>query len=93
MFAMVYLIHFNLPFKHAEHYIGFVENKGNLDARMNHHRTGSGSRLMHAVSKAGIGWEIARLWEDGDRNFERKLKNWKKNKRLCPICKAKKKVT
>lgn len=41
---------------------------------------------MSAVSKAGIEFVIARLWPDGDRNFERHLKNRKDGPRICPIC-------
>jgi hypothetical protein len=29
---------------------------------------------------------LARVWEDGDRKLERKLKNWNNGGRLCPIC-------
>lgn len=82
---MVYLIHFSTHFHHAQHYIGFVE-KGNLKRRMTHHRNGSGANLMKHVSNAGIDWQVARTWKDGDRDFERRLKKCKKPFRFCPIC-------
>lgn len=82
---MVYLIHFDEPFKHARHYIGFCES--NLDQRMEHHRRGDGSCLMRAVTRAGIKWNVVRTWPEGDRNFERSLKNWHKSQDLCPVCK------
>lgn len=89
----VYLLCFDKKFRHAKHYIGFVEKNENLTKRLAHHRKGSGSKLMAAVAKAGIGFCVARIWPDGDRNFERKLKNRKKSSELCPYCIASKKET
>lgn len=83
----VYLIHFDEPYKHALHYIGFVES--NLEARMKRHKDGDGARLLRVLKDAGIGWELVRVWPDGDREFERKLKNNSHSKRHCPVCKAK----
>lgn len=81
---MVYLIHFDKPFKHAQHYIGYTEH---FEERMDCHKHGTGSRLLRAVNKAGIGWKVVRTWE-GDGNLERRLKNWKKASQLCPVCKV-----
>ncbi len=78
----VYLLHFARPFKHAKHYMGFAED---LNARLERHRTGNGSRLMEVITKAGIDFELARTWP-GDRTLERKLKKRKDATRLCPIC-------
>lgn len=83
---MVYLLCFDKKFKHARHYIGFAENQRTFELRMKHHAKGNGSKLMAAVAKAGIGFTVARTWPDGDRNFERKLKNRKEGPRLCPLC-------
>lgn len=76
-------------FGHAKHYIGFVEK--DLDARINKHKSGAGSKLMKAVTNANIGWHVCRVWQEGDRNFERKLKNGAHSSRHCPICNPKKK--
>lgn len=89
----VYLLCFDKKFRHAKHYIGFVQNMEGLPKRLNHHKKGTGSRLMAAVAKAGIAFCVARTWPDGDRNFERKLKNRKKSSELCPHCTAAKKET
>jgi hypothetical protein len=35
----------------------------------------------------GIGFQIVRTWP-GSRSFERKLKNRKNARKLCPICRA-----
>jgi predicted GIY-YIG superfamily endonuclease len=82
---MVYLLHFEKPYCHARHYMGFTDN---LDRRLAEHRNGSGSRLMEVISQAGIGWELARTWPKGDRALERKLKKQKHAWRHCPICRA-----
>lgn len=84
--GIVYLIHFDAPYHHARHYLGFCE-EGNLDSRMDTHLSGSGSKLLRAVTKAGITWRVVKTWS-GDRNFERALKNRKNSSRLCPCCKT-----
>jgi len=85
---MVYLLCFDTKFKHARHYIGYVKKAEGLEPRMEKHRKGTGSKLMAAVSKAGIGFQITRLWSNADQNFERWLKNKKNAKYLCPCCSA-----
>lgn len=80
--TIVYLLHFNIPYKRVSHYIGSTTN---LKERMHNHINGRGSKLMKAVSESGIKITVARTWE-GDRNFERYLKNQKNSKRFCPIC-------
>lgn len=56
-----------------------------MDSRMARHRAGDGAKLIAAITKAGIGFVVARTWA-GDRNFERQLKRRKKSRELCPIC-------
>lgn len=85
---MVYLIHFERKLYHAQHYIGFTDVP--LIDRVERHLAGNGSKLLRAVTKAGIEWEVVRVWQDKDRKFERKLKNQKNSKLLCPICKIEK---
>lgn len=85
---MVYLIHFETPFKHARHYVGFA-HEGNLEKRIEHHRNGTGSRLMRAVTLAGIPWTVVRTWPDGDQYFERRLKNQCSSDTFCPVCNPK----
>jgi hypothetical protein len=84
--SIVYLLHFDEPYKHARHYMGST-TEANLDARLEHHRTGNGSRLMAAVSSAGISWRVVRLWI-GDKNVERQLKNNVRGNtgQYCPEC-------
>ncbi len=81
----VYLIHFEQPFHHAQHYIGWTES--DVEERFKRHFQSGGSKLLRAVKAAGIEFRIVRVWENVDRNFERQLKNRKKAKDLCPCCK------
>ena len=79
----VYLIHFDEKLCHAQHYIGWAKD---VTARCKAHKSGNGSKLMAAVEILGLPWNVVRTWKNQDRNFERKLKNQKNAKRLCPIC-------
>ncbi len=82
----IYLIHFDRPYKHAKHYVGWTTN---LERRMKKHRSGKGARLLRVIQNAGIGWVVAKTWE-GTRKNERKFKKRKDTPRQCPICKANK---
>jgi predicted GIY-YIG superfamily endonuclease len=84
----VYLIHFAEPLRHARHYLGYADN---LEARLHHHKSGSGANLMRVVTRAGIEWEVVRTWEGATRGDERRMKNGRHVPRFCPVCKAEKK--
>lgn len=79
----VYLLHFDVPFRHARHYLGYA-GPGHLDARLAHHHAGTGANLLRHVGAAGITWRLARTWP-GDRNRERRMKQ-RGLARCCPIC-------
>lgn len=81
----VYLLHFDRPFGHATHYLGFAEPHRLID-RLSHHRQGTGANLCRHVAAAGIGWQLARLWEDGSRTRERQIKNQGGKAGVCPLC-------
>lgn len=87
MMAVCYLLHFERPISPkstCQHYIGFANN---LEARVSYHRKGrSGVRLLEVAHERGIGFEVARVWEDGSKQLERQLKNRKNAPQLCPIC-------
>lgn len=80
----IYLIHFDQRFGHAGHYLGWAKN---LEARVAHHRKGTGARLLQVVNQAGIDWNVVKTWQ-GDRHLERRLKNRGGASRLCPACQA-----
>lgn len=80
--GLVYLLHFDRPYRHAKHYTGFTHD---LDARITCHITGNGARLLQVVQTHGIGWQLARTWP-GTRATERALKNQGGASRRCPLC-------
>lgn len=85
----VYLLHFDRPYQHAKHYIGYAKN---VKARVESHRNGtSGARLMSVIREAGIGFVVAKTWAKGTKKFERQLKNRGGASRICPICRKAKK--
>lgn len=89
-FSVVYLIHFDSPYKHARHYLGTTKD---LTHRLTQHSKGTkfgGARLMEVIINAGISWQVSRLWIGGIA-LERQLKRWGNHGRICPICKAERK--
>src|SRR5438046_2129705 len=80
--GVCYLLHFNTPYKHARHYLGWTPK---LDERLNKHGTSAGARLTQVVREAGIGWTLARTWTGG-RARERQLKKQGGRSRMCPLC-------
>lgn len=81
----VYLVCFADRLCHAKHYVGWTKDKS-TDGRLEYHRKKRGSRLLAAVVSAGIAFDVARVWKNADRNFERKIKNRKNATALCPNC-------
>ncbi len=79
----VYLLHFERPYKHARHYTGWAAN---LQARLDHHAAGTGARLLAVVAQAGIGWQLARTWDNATKARERQLKRKGGASRMCPLC-------
>ena len=43
---------------------------------------------MEVVAAAGIGFTVARTWDEGTRDDERRPKNRGGASRVCPICRA-----
>lgn len=83
---MVYLLHLNQPLGHARHYIGWAKDQRTLEARLDHHKTGHGARFTQVCLQRDITWTVAKVFENGDKTFERKLKNRNGASRFCPIC-------
>ena len=80
----VYLLHFEQPvYGRSQHYLGFTTN---LEQRLAMHRSGHGARLTAIARKKGIAWELVYVWEDGDKDLERKLKRLGEFKKYCKIC-------
>jgi len=93
--GLVYLIHFDVlyvPYPGAPrrdcagHYTGRVRGGPRaLARRLAQHGTVHGARLMLAVRKAGITWQLARTWPGGN-DRERQLKRQGGASRRCPLC-------
>jgi predicted GIY-YIG superfamily endonuclease len=81
----VYLIHFDRPYKHAQHYLGSANN---VEERIKQHRNNSGARLLQVINNAGINWTVVSIWKNVGRDFERKLKRCHSGRQLCRICKS-----
>lgn len=82
----IYLLHFDTPFHHAEHYLGSADV---LTHRILDHAKGNGANLMRHVRNAGITFIVVKTWA-GDRKMERRLKNRGGAKRShCPVCRGK----
>lgn len=81
--ATCYLLHFDPPFKHARHYLGFANF---VKKRVAHHRNGTGANLTKHASKAGCKLIVARTWKNATRETERLLKHAGHHSRLCPMC-------
>lgn len=82
LIGTIYLLHFDRPYKHAKHYIGWTRD---LESRLADHRAGSGARLLAVIKAEDIGWTLARTWT-GDRNRERAIKRQGGASRCCPTC-------
>lgn len=87
--GIVYLLHFDKPYKHAKHYIGFTK-LNDYEIRIKDHRDGKGARLMTIIRNNNIGFTVSKIWKNVDRKFERSLKKQGGASRICPICKSNK---
>lgn len=88
---MLYLVHFDRPFRHARHYLGYTFENGDdahaaVAKRLDRHRRGHGSRLLRHVADAGIGFTVVRVWPGLGRDAERRLKRSGHGPRHCPVC-------
>lgn len=81
----LYLLHFDPPYRHAGHYLGFALD---VDRRVDEHlrSLASSSPLVRAAIAAGSAVSLARVWPGGDRTLERRLKRRHCHARFCPVC-------
>jgi len=84
---MLYLLHYDTRLHHAQHYLGFAES----EKRIEQHANGtSRAHLPAAFFQNGVNFVVARTWDEGARTDERRLKNHKNARLLCPICRQEK---
>lgn len=84
---MIYILHIEPPLAHARHYVGWTKDK-DVSRRVKQHLTQSGrrpSKLIRAALAAGRKVTLVGTLE-GDRNFERQLKNRGGASNYCPAC-------
>lgn len=84
-YMAVYLICLDKPICRSRHYIGYAED---IEARFAVHKSGQGAKFLAAANEYGINYSVVRVWPEGDRKFERKLKNQKGAADYCPHCRA-----
>jgi hypothetical protein len=82
----IYVVHFERPYQHAQHYVGWTSN---LRQRFYRHTSDApvrrGSALMRAVVGAGIAFKVVATWR-GTREEERRVHNEHHVHRHCPVC-------
>jgi hypothetical protein len=88
----VYLLHFDRPYHHARHYMGFAKTKRSMHQRIDAHyaateRDGHHHRLMVVIRAAGISFTLSRVWPRGTRADEKRMKQ-RGHARRCPICRS-----
>lgn len=83
----LYLLHFDPPYRHAGHYLGYADD---IDRRVAVHFAGGSksSPLVRAALAAGSTVTLARTFPRGSRTFERRLKNAGGLSRHCPVCRS-----
>lgn len=60
MRAWIYLLHFDVPYHHAQHYMGATFD---LESRLQAHREGRGSKLTKVLCHLKATWRLSSLWE------------------------------
>jgi hypothetical protein len=80
--GVIYMLHFDQPYRHAKHYVGWTAD---LFDRLDQHAAGRGARLVAVIWHAGIGFTLIRICE-GTRHTERAIKNAGGAVRYCPAC-------
>jgi hypothetical protein len=84
----IYVVHFERPYRHAQHYVGWTTN---LRQRFYRHTAESplrrGSALMRAVVLAGIAFKVVATWP-GTRTQERQIHRHHHANRHCPVCRG-----
>ena len=82
----VYLLHFNSPIAHAQHYVGSTMS---LESRLAAHAAGRGSRLTAEFAQLRIPFILGGVWQctrESSRITERRLKERKNAPFFCRIC-------
>lgn len=82
---VMYLLHFEGQIDKRKHYIGST-TADRLAKRMHEHAAGRGSKTSKAITRAGYGFWLTRLWSISSRTEEHKRKRSGHYEYSCPIC-------
>jgi len=86
----LYLLHFSEPLaggQHPQHYLGWTDRP--VAERLADHLVGRNrpAKIVQAAVAAGRTVTISRVWPDGTRSDEARLKRRKRGfRRHCPLC-------
>lgn len=90
----VYLLHFDKPLCHAQHYCGWTGN--GVAARLATHLKGNGAKIIAAAVCSGLTIRVVRTWQHDSwreaRCQERRLKNTHHLNYYCPVCREANKI-
>lgn len=92
---MIYLIHFERPLSHAQHYLG---SSTRVLARLAEHAAGNGARITEVLWELGEEWVLAAAFElkPNSRKTLREIESLAKVRHCspvyCPICQKGKNV-
>jgi hypothetical protein len=81
----VYVLHFDPPFKHARHYVGWTIEE-NADRRISEHLDLRGSPLVAAAVRAGSAVSVVAVFPGAGKDYERYVKRRKCTTRFCHLC-------
>jgi len=81
----VYVLHFDPPYHHTGHYVGWTA--GDVDVRVQMHRQGAGSPLIRAAVAAGVSIQLGVTFRAA-ACVERRLKRWHKTGQFWCTCRA-----
>jgi predicted GIY-YIG superfamily endonuclease len=86
--AYVYLLHFDAPLEHTQHYTGSCDD---LARRLDEHSHGRAAQLTRRFAAAGVAFVVGAVWEYPTRLDARRAERRVKvagSARRCCICRA-----
>lgn len=83
----VYVLHFDPPFRHARHYVGYTP-EATAERRVQEHLdcSAKGSPLVKAALNVGCKVTLAHEFPGAGRDFERWLKTRRDTAKWCGCC-------
>jgi len=82
---MVYLLHFDRPFRHMRHYVGAAADLLALELLIANPGMHTRSSMLIAAKKAGVRFTIGRIWRGGAERADL-VRSHQNHTRHCDIC-------